>query len=291
MPAMSCDSFAEGVADGHSTEREADEQNQQEGGGVVLLYAMQCYAVICCVVSCYQLQHGELLAEDQAGFRTRQSTVEQIFNNRVIIEKHLQHQRDLFHNFIDVKKAFDRIRHAGLWQVLRSFNIVEGLIQAIQPLYEDFSSAVLLNSQLGEFFKTTVGVCQGCLLTPILFNLLLQRIVQKTRHDHHTYISIRDRPLCTLRHNTEDSAEQDQLLCGSTGTSSGNCQDMETCTVRTCQKQRQPRQHHPSGHLGGWVMPSSAQEMLDGQHQGADITAHAKTAHKGLLQNRQEDSC
>ena len=49
----------------------------------------------------------ELLAE--AGFRPGRSTAVQIFNSRVIIEKHLQHQRDLFHNFIYFKKAFGRV--------------------------------------------------------------------------------------------------------------------------------------------------------------------------------------
>ena len=76
----------------------------------------------------------ELLAEEQAGFRPGQTTVEHIFNRRVNIEKHLQHQRDLFHNFIDFKKAFDRVWQAGLWQVLKSFNIDEGLVQAIMAL-------------------------------------------------------------------------------------------------------------------------------------------------------------
>ena len=68
----------------------------------------------------------ELLAEDQAGFRPGRSTVEQIFNSGVITEKHLQHQRDLC----------DRAWHVGLWQVLRSFNMHEGLVQlqAIQAL-------------------------------------------------------------------------------------------------------------------------------------------------------------
>ena len=51
----------------------------------------------------------ELLAEEQAGFRPCQSTVEQIFNSQVIIVKHLQHQRDLFHNFIDTSKVFNRV--------------------------------------------------------------------------------------------------------------------------------------------------------------------------------------
>ena len=48
--------------------------------------------------------------------------------------------------------------HAGLWQVLRSFNIDEGLVQAIQALYENYIIAVLLNCQLEESFKATVGV-------------------------------------------------------------------------------------------------------------------------------------
>ena len=56
----------------------------------------------------------ELLAEEQAGFRPGRSMVEQIFNSRVIIETHLQHQRDLFHNFIDFKKEFDRVWYADL---------------------------------------------------------------------------------------------------------------------------------------------------------------------------------
>ena len=65
----------------------------------------------------------ELLAEDQAGFRPGQSTVEQIFNSQVITEKHLKHQRDLFNNFIDFKKVCDSVWHVGLGQVLKSFNM------------------------------------------------------------------------------------------------------------------------------------------------------------------------
>ena len=114
---------------------------------------------------------------------------EQIFNSWDVIEKHLQHQWDLFYNFIDFKKAFNRVWHAGLWRVLRSFDINE-LVQAIQALYENSSRAVILNSQLGEFFKTTVGVYQGCLLSLILFNLFLEKIIQKTFPDHHASISI-----------------------------------------------------------------------------------------------------
>ena len=59
-----------------------------------------------------------------------------------------------------------------------------------------------------------------------------------------------------------------------------------------CLMPRQPLQNHSSGLLGGWAMPWSAEEMLDGQHQRLDIPAPARTAHKSLLQRRlDEDLC
>ena len=64
---------------------------------------------------------------------------------------------------------------------------------------------------------------------------------------------------------------------------------METCKVRSCHATRQPLQDRPSGHAGGLATPWLAEEMLDGQHQGEDIPAHARTAHKGLLQKRLEE--
>ena len=117
-----------------------------------------------------------------------------------------------FHNFIDFKKAFDRVWHAGLRQVFRSFSIEEGLVQAIQALYDNSISAVLLNSQLGNCFKATIDVCQGCLLSPILINFFPEKIMQETFHDHHTFISIGGKPINNLRF-----ADDIDLIDGSNG--------------------------------------------------------------------------
>ena len=57
----------------------------------------------------------------------------------------------------------------------------------------------------------------------------------------------------------------------------------------TCHTLRQPDNHHPAGHLEGWATPWSAEEMLNGQHQGVDIPAHARTDHQGLLQKRLDE--
>ena len=50
-------------------------------------------------------QAEEIIAEEQAGFRAGRSTTEQIFNLRVLCEKYLQHQQNLYHVFIDFKKS------------------------------------------------------------------------------------------------------------------------------------------------------------------------------------------
>ena len=55
-----------------------------------------------------QPQAEEIIAEEQAGFRAGRSTTEQIFTVRILCEKYLQHQQNLYHVFIDFKKAFDR---------------------------------------------------------------------------------------------------------------------------------------------------------------------------------------
>ena len=54
-------------------------------------------------------QAEKIIAEEQAGFRAGRSTTEQIVNLRILCEKYLQHQQDLYHVFIDSKKAFDRV--------------------------------------------------------------------------------------------------------------------------------------------------------------------------------------
>ena len=82
--------------------------------------------------------------------------------------------------------------------MLRGFNIEIELVQVIQALYENSNSAVLLNNQRGELLKTTVGVRQGCLHSPVRFNLFVQ-FMQKTLHNHDTPISIGGRPTSNPR--------------------------------------------------------------------------------------------
>jgi len=66
--------------------------------------------------------------------------------------------------------------HAALWATMNYYNTNANLIHVIQNLYDKASTAVYLNRDVGDWFRTTVGVRQGCLLSPTLFNVFLKEL-------------------------------------------------------------------------------------------------------------------
>ena len=150
------------------------------------------------IVNRLQPQAEEIIAEEQAGFRAGKSTTEQIFNLR-ISETYLQHQQNLYHVFIDFKKAFDRVWHEALSTTMRKYNINASIIRAIANLYDKAQSAVLFNGTTGEWFRTTVRVRQGCLHSPTRFNSFLERIMCEALDDHEGSVSIGGRLITNFR--------------------------------------------------------------------------------------------
>ena len=82
---------------------------------------------------------------------------------------------------------------------MRLYNINTNLIKAIQNLYANATSAVCLNGSKGGWFRTTVGVRHGCLLSPTLFNIFLERIMADALEDHKSTVSIGCRTISNLR--------------------------------------------------------------------------------------------
>ena len=89
--------------------------------------------------------------------------------------------------------------HEGLWHVLRTFGVEEGIIQLVSALYKQAQSSVILNNNIGEPFSTTVGVRQGCLLSPVLFNLFLENIMREVLDSFDSSVSLGGRIISNLR--------------------------------------------------------------------------------------------
>ena len=72
---------------------------------------------------------------------------------------------------------------------MKKYNISTNLIQVIKNLYDKATSSVLFKGSIVEWFRTTVGVPQGCLLSHTLFSIFLERIMTDALEDHEGTVS------------------------------------------------------------------------------------------------------
>ena len=86
-----------------------------------------------------------------------------------------------------------------MWATMKKYIISTNLIQIIKNLYNKAASAVLFNGSIGDWFRTTVGVRQGCLFSPTLFNIFLERIMTDALENHEGTVSIGGRTITNLR--------------------------------------------------------------------------------------------
>ena len=115
----------------------------------------------------------EILAESQAGFRPGRSTADQLFSLRQITEKYNEIGKPLYLCYIDYQKAFDTVWQEGLWSAMRHLGYPDKIVRLLQALYQISTSAVRVDDDITEWFRTLTGVRQGCILSPQLFNILL----------------------------------------------------------------------------------------------------------------------
>ena len=97
---------------------------------------------------------------------------------------------------------------------MRKYNISANLVRTIEQVYDKATSAVQMNGSTGEWFSTTVGVRQGCLLSPTLFNIFLERIMSDALEEHDGKVSIGGRNITNLRFadDIDALAEEEQEL-------------------------------------------------------------------------------
>ena len=112
----------------------------------------------------------------QAGFRKGRGTRDQIANIHWIIEKARAFQENIYFCFIDYAKAFDCVDHNKLWKILKEMGIPDHLTCLLRNLYTGLEATVKTGHGT-DWFQTGKGVCQGCILSPCLFNLYAEYIM------------------------------------------------------------------------------------------------------------------
>jgi len=120
------------------------------------------------------------LPDVQAGFRKGRGSRDQIANISWSTEKVREFQKSIYFGFIDYAKAFICMDHNKLWKILKEMGIPDHLTCLLRNLYVGQEATVRTGHGTTDWFQIGKGVCQGCILSPCLFNLYADYIMRKT---------------------------------------------------------------------------------------------------------------
>ena len=119
------------------------------------------------------------IPEEQYGFVRGKGTTNAIFLLRMMSERAVEMQRDVFLCFIDYQKAFDTVRHEELLRMLERLGVDEKDLRLIKNLYYQQKAAVRVGDELTDTVDIKRGVRQGCVLSPDLFVLYGEIIMRE----------------------------------------------------------------------------------------------------------------
>ena len=138
------------------------------------------------------------LPDIQAGFRKVQRN-QKIANINWIIEKAREFQKNVY--FIDYAEVFDCVGHNKLWKILKKMGIPDHLTCHLRNLYAGQEATVRTGHVTTDRFQIGKGVCQCYILSPCLFNLHAEHIMQNARQDEsQVRIKITRRNINNLRY-------------------------------------------------------------------------------------------
>ena len=110
-------------------------------------------------------------------------------------------QKNIYFFFIDYAKAFDYVDHNKLWKILQEMGIPDHLTCLLRNLYVGQEAIVRTGHGTTDWFQIGKGVCQGCILSPCLFNFYAEYIMRNAGLDEaQTGIKIAGRHINNLRY-------------------------------------------------------------------------------------------
>ena len=128
---------------------------------------------------------GQLLRENQCGFRKGRGCIDQVFSLRVLAEKAREYNAPLYLCFVDLRKAYDSVNRDALWVALQKrYQVPDKLLRILKALHQDTRGAIRAYGKVSEEFSIKNGVRQGDVLAPTLFNLFFNAIISMALARH-----------------------------------------------------------------------------------------------------------
>lgn len=154
------------------------------------------------------------LDETQFGFRSGLGTREALFGLNVLTQRCRDMNVNVIACFIDYRKAFDCINHQKLIEILKTTGIDREEIRLITNLYWEQNAVVRIEGTYSDAIKIKRGVRQGCVLSPLLFNIYSEAIFREALEGIECGVKVNGRLINNIRYadDTVVLAENEQDL-------------------------------------------------------------------------------
>lgn len=119
------------------------------------------------------------IGDCQCGFVEGKGTTDAIFMMRQMQELYGEKNRRLYHIFVDLEKAFDKVPRQAIAWALRRQKVPESLVGLVMALYVESKTRVRVAGVVSELLDIGVGVHQGSTLSPLLFNVVLEEVTRE----------------------------------------------------------------------------------------------------------------
>jgi hypothetical protein len=120
---------------------------------------------------------------EQGGFQATRECAEQGYGLFETLRRRKAANLQSFVCFIDMKKAYDRVWRGALWVKLHKLGIRGSTLRLLRNWYSRVVSAVRVNDSVTDWFDIELGVKQGCVLSPLLFNVFINDILEDIKAD------------------------------------------------------------------------------------------------------------
>ena len=124
------------------------------------------------------IEERQLLGKTQSGFRKNRSTIDQILRLTSAIKTARLRKSSCCAVFLDIEKAFDLMWRKGVLQKLVQFGIEGNMLLWIQDFLTGRKIQVKLGTVLSDLRDCLNGSPQGAVLSPILFNLIINTLYE-----------------------------------------------------------------------------------------------------------------
>ena len=151
--------------------------------GITIAPAM--YKLFCSVLNSRLSKYvssNAYIVDEQNGYQKGKSTIDHLATLTNILETRKLQRKKTFVAYIDFSKAYDRVNRVLLWKKLENIGVTGHMLNCIKGIYSNVSSSVKLShSVFTDWFSVGTGLRQGCILSPICFNLYINDMAMEIK--------------------------------------------------------------------------------------------------------------